>query len=71
MVGKKATLTEAAAALEDLNVTCIRTTTFFQGKTVRWGLAWSYYPSDYFTTHTALTTPEEVRFGVSCVFDQF
>jgi 23S rRNA (adenine1618-N6)-methyltransferase len=42
MVGKKATLKAARAALYRAGVAVVRTTEFSQGKTSRWGLAWSY-----------------------------
>ncbi|CAL8465344.1 g4879 [Coccomyxa elongata] len=42
MVGKKATLRRAREALHAAGVPALRTTEFVQGRTSRWGLAWSY-----------------------------
>mmetsp|Transcript_36146 Transcript_36146/g.60925 ORF Transcript_36146/g.60925 Transcript_36146/m.60925 type:complete len:524 (-) Transcript_36146:83-1654(-) len=41
LVGKKASLTGVLRQMTQLGVHNIRATRFFQGKTVRWGLAWS------------------------------
>jgi len=41
LVGKKATLKTMVGRMHAAGVTNIRTTRFFQGYTVRWGLAWS------------------------------
>ncbi len=42
MVGKKATLRRARQALHAAGVPSVRTTEFVQGRTSRWGLAWSF-----------------------------
>ncbi len=42
MVGKKATLRRAREALHAAGVPGVRTTEFVQGRTSRWGLAWSF-----------------------------
>lgn len=42
MVGKKATLRRAREALHAAAVPAVRTTEFVQGRTSRWGLAWSF-----------------------------
>ena len=41
LVGKKSSLGAVSRVLEDRGVHNIRTSRFFQGKTIRWGLAWS------------------------------
>lgn len=42
MVGKKATLKGMRQLLLSHRVTALRTTEFVQGRTMRWGLAWSF-----------------------------
>ena len=42
MAGKKATLRCAREALHAMHVPAVRTTEFVQGRTSRWGLAWSF-----------------------------
>ncbi|KAK9805663.1 hypothetical protein WJX72_010774 [[Myrmecia] bisecta] len=42
MVGKKATLKALRKLLHSCHVTALRTTEFFQGRTSRWALAWSF-----------------------------
>lgn len=42
MVGKKATLRRAREAVHAAGVPGVRTTEFVQGRTSRWGLAWSF-----------------------------
>eukprot|EP00891_Asterochloris_glomerata_P009454 jgi/Astpho2/9454/e_gw1.00145.65.1_t len=42
MVGKKATLKQLRKQLHAGRVTALRTTEFVQGKTSRWGVAWSF-----------------------------
>jgi 23S rRNA (adenine1618-N6)-methyltransferase len=41
MVGKKSTMKSMRALLYKKGVKVVRTTEFSQGKTLRWGLAWS------------------------------
>lgn len=45
LCGKKATLRSAVAELRRLRCGCVRTALFAQGRTQRWGLAWSWAPS--------------------------
>eukprot|EP01138_Halocafeteria_seosinensis_P006161 gb/GECG01006300.1/.p1 GENE.gb/GECG01006300.1/~~gb/GECG01006300.1/.p1 ORF type:complete len:559 (+),score=55.58 gb/GECG01006300.1/:1-1677(+) len=52
MVGKKATLDTLSAALRGQDAQTIRTTKFFQGRTLRWAIAWSYYPQSFFWPST-------------------
>ena len=61
MVGKKSTLGVALTALQALGVTCIRTNHFFQGHTIRWGVAWSYHPSAAFSPYYRRVVPELVE----------
>lgn len=42
MLGKKSTLKAVRQQLQGLNVTALRVTEFAQGKTSRWGIAWSF-----------------------------
>ncbi|XP_057525879.1 uncharacterized protein LOC130805221 isoform X2 [Amaranthus tricolor] len=44
MVGKKSNLKFLMSKLRELGVTIVKTTEFVQGKTSRWGLAWSFMP---------------------------
>ncbi len=42
MVGKKETLKRVRAMLHALSVPSVRSTQFTQGRTHRWGIAWSF-----------------------------
>lgn len=42
MLGKKATLKQIRLLLHNSKVTALRTTEFVQGRTSRWGIAWSF-----------------------------
>ena len=42
MVGKKTTLRDLRQLLHELNVPVVRSMEFTQGKTQRWGIAWSF-----------------------------
>ncbi|KAK8683784.1 hypothetical protein V6N13_039833 [Hibiscus sabdariffa] len=44
MVGRKVSLKFLMSKLRELGVTIVKTTEFVQGKTCRWGLAWSFVP---------------------------
>ncbi|KAL4310005.1 hypothetical protein GQ457_01G045410 [Hibiscus cannabinus] len=44
MVGRKVNLKFLISKLRELGVTIVKTTEFVQGKTCRWGLAWSFVP---------------------------
>lgn len=44
MVGRKSNLKYLIAKLWDVGVTIVKTTEFVQGRTSRWGLAWSFIP---------------------------
>lgn len=44
MVGRKSNLRSLTSKLWDVGVTVVKTTEFVQGKTSRWGLAWSFLP---------------------------
>lgn len=45
MVGRKSNLSILVGELWDNGVTVVKTTEFVQGKTSRWGLAWSFLPA--------------------------
>jgi hypothetical protein len=44
MIGRKSTLKTLLAVLRtpELNVACVQTTTFHQGRQARWGVAWTF-----------------------------
>ena len=42
MLGRKASLKDLKAKLLQLGIINVRTTEFFQGRTTRWGIAWSF-----------------------------
>lgn len=42
MVGRKTNLKTLIAKLREVGVTIVKTTEFVQGKTCRWGIAWSF-----------------------------
>jgi len=42
LIGRKKTLKDVLRTLRTHNVTNIKTTTFYQGVTTRWGIAWSF-----------------------------
>ncbi|TYH37389.1 hypothetical protein ES332_D12G036900v1 [Gossypium tomentosum] len=44
MVGRKVNLKFLVSKLREVGVTVVKTTEFVQGKTFRWGLAWSFVP---------------------------
>lgn len=44
MVGRKSNLKYLIAKLWNVGVTIVKTTEFVQGRTSRWGLAWSFLP---------------------------
>ncbi|XP_061357047.1 uncharacterized protein LOC133301437, partial [Gastrolobium bilobum] len=44
MVGKKSSLKYLTSKLWEVGVTIVKTTEFVQGRTSRWGLAWSFLP---------------------------
>lgn len=44
MLGRKSNLKVLIAKLWDVGVTIVKTTEFVQGRTSRWGLAWSFVP---------------------------
>ncbi|WCJ27941.1 Ribosomal RNA large subunit methyltransferase F [Euphorbia peplus] len=44
MVGRKANLKFLTSKLREVGVTIVKTTEFVQGRTCRWGLAWSFLP---------------------------
>lgn len=44
MVGRKSNLKYLISKLWAVGVTIVKTTEFVQGKTCRWGLAWSFLP---------------------------
>ncbi|KAL5992528.1 hypothetical protein ACLOJK_013447 [Asimina triloba] len=46
MVGRKASLKLLVSKLHEIGVTIVKTTEFVQGYTSRWGLAWSFMPSN-------------------------
>ncbi|CAM6128485.1 unnamed protein product [Calypogeia fissa] len=45
MVGRKVNIKLLSATLRARNVTMLRTTEFVQGRTSRWGIAWSFSPA--------------------------
>lgn len=44
MVGRKVNLNAITSRLRAVGVTMLRTTEFVQGRTSRWGIAWSFAP---------------------------
>lgn len=44
MVGRKVNLKFLVSKIREVGVTVVKTTEFVQGKTCRWGLAWSFVP---------------------------
>lgn len=44
MVGRKSNLKFLTLKLREVGVTIVKTTEFVQGRTSRWGLAWSFMP---------------------------
>lgn len=54
MVGKKGTLKAVRQELFRLPVTAVRVTEFAQGKTSRWGLAWSFAEAAKHSSETPL-----------------
>lgn len=42
MVGKKANLKHLGAKLREVGACIVKTTEFVQGKTCRWGIAWTF-----------------------------
>lgn len=44
MIGRKSSLKNLISKLWEVGVTVVKTTEFVQGRTTRWGLAWSFLP---------------------------
>lgn len=44
MIGRKSNLKQLISKLWEVGVTVVKTTEFVQGRTSRWGLAWSFLP---------------------------
>jgi len=44
MIGRKSNLKYLTSKLWEAGVTVVKTTEFVQGRTSRWGLAWSFLP---------------------------
>lgn len=44
MIGRKSNLKFLTSKLWEVGVTVVKTTEFVQGRTSRWGLAWSFLP---------------------------
>lgn len=44
MIGRKSNLKYLRSKLWEVGVTVVKTTEFVQGRTSRWGLAWSFLP---------------------------
>jgi len=44
MIGRKSNLKYLTSKLWEVGVTVVKTTEFVQGRTSRWGLAWSFLP---------------------------
>lgn len=42
MIGRKSDLKSLMSKLREVGVSVVKTTEFVQGKTSRWGLAWSF-----------------------------
>jgi hypothetical protein len=42
MLGRKADMKTLLTQLQDNNIVNVRTTEFYQGRTTRWGIAWSF-----------------------------
>lgn len=45
MLGKKVNLKILMSKLREVGATIVKTTEFMQGRTSRWGLAWSFMPT--------------------------
>jgi 23S rRNA (adenine1618-N6)-methyltransferase len=45
MIGRKSNLKYLISKLWEVGVTVVKTTEFVQGRTSRWGLAWSFLPT--------------------------
>lgn len=45
MVGRKLNLNILVSKLWNIGATVVKTTEFVQGRTSRWGLAWSFLPA--------------------------
>ena len=57
MVGKKETLKRVKAMLHALGVPSVRSTQFTQGRTHRWGLAWSFQAPQHVARRQPLAMP--------------
>lgn len=71
MVGKKETLEAVEKLLKQNSVEAVRTTKFFQGKTIRWGIAWSYYPASWFFPCPDVDIPIETTWAQAAVASTF
>ena len=63
MVGKKETLKRVRAMLHALGVPSTRSTQFTQGRTHRWGLAWSFKASQQSVRRQPEQVPAVARYG--------
>jgi len=64
MVGHKSSLTAAMAEIKSCGASLVRSTTFFQGKTIRWAVAWSFEveePPVSSLRFTSCATPAQLR----------
>ena len=64
MCGKKETMRKLRRLLDMAKVPAIRTAQFLQGKTVRWGVAWSFSPQARQTSIVPLRLGTEIKFNV-------
>ena len=57
MVGRKVNLKFLVSKLREAGVSIVKTTEFVQGRTARWGLAWSFIPPN--TKSLVLTSSQQ------------
>lgn len=67
MVGRKSNLKYLISKLWANGVTIVRTTEFVQGKTCRWGLAWSFLPPMQKKISTSLPEKTNMSFMLECI----
>jgi hypothetical protein len=68
MVGKKATMRRARALLHAQRVPAVRTTEFVQGRTSRWGLAWSFFRGSHSVAQPLRPPALDMPLLPKCVF---
>ncbi|KAG0478868.1 hypothetical protein HPP92_013587 [Vanilla planifolia] len=72
MIGRKINLKSLMSKLREVGVSIVKTTEFVQGRTARWGLAWSFMPpcKDFISSTVALKSHCSFTLEVipSCLF---